>query len=85
MNAADIFGFLMVACFSVAYFPQAIKIIINKSAKDVSITEYAITSVGCLSALIYASLTNLTWWWAINQGSGILLCGWIIYLCHKYK
>ena len=44
-----ILGILM----SLGHFPQALKIIKNKSSKDVSLVTYVIFTVGCYAWLIY--------------------------------
>ena len=51
---ATIAGIIM----SVGYFPQAIKIIKKKSAKEISLTTYLIFSVGILIWLFYGISIN---------------------------
>lgn len=74
----------MFLSFTLCYIPQIIKIYKNKSAENVSIFCYLLTSSGCLSGLIYIVNTSFDFWIFLNQLLGLSLSVWTMYLCYKY-
>jgi MtN3 and saliva related transmembrane protein len=58
MNNFEYIGFIAGFCTTIAFIPQAIKIIKTKSTKDISLPMYIIYSIGLIMWLTYGYLNN---------------------------
>lgn len=77
---ATTFGSLM----SVAHFPQAYKIWLRKSSKDVSLLAYTIFSLGTIVWLVYGILlSDLPI--IISYSIGVFGCFSVVFLALKYR
>lgn len=75
-----VFGVLM----SIAHFPQAMKIIKRKSAKDISIITYSIFTVGAYVWAIYGILIN-EWPIIITYATACVGTTLVLLLILKYR
>ena len=67
-------GILLSVCFAIAYFPQIIRMIRNKSSKDVSLGMLILNLVGYSSGLIYITTNEIARFWVmVNYVSGICM------------
>ena len=67
-------GILLSVCFAIAYFPQIIRMIRNKSSKDVSLGMLILNLVGYSSGLIYVTTNEIARFWVVtNYTSGIIM------------
>lgn len=57
MELITIIGFTAAILTTVAFVPQAIKIIVNKNTKDISLGMYIILNMGIVCWLIYGIFT----------------------------
>ena len=65
-------GILLSVCFAIAYLPQIIRMIRNKSSKDVSLGMLILNLVGYCSGLVYITSNEIARFWVvINYSSGI--------------
>ena len=53
MNFEVITGYLAAVCTTIAFIPQALKIIKHKNTKDISIQMYIIFNIGIVLWLVY--------------------------------
>ena len=77
-SIGEFFGALMVLSFICCYIPQIIKMIKNKSSKDVSLLMIALTALGYSSGMVYMFCTEL------NYGIGLIMCVILTYCWFKY-
>ena len=73
-NIGEFFGALMVICFICCYIPQIVKMVRNKSSKDVSLLMIILTAGGYTSGMIYMLSTEFGIWWFLNYGIGLIMC-----------
>ncbi len=67
-------GILLSVCFAIAYFPQIIRMIRNKSSKDVSLGMLILNLVGYSSGLLYVTSNDIARFWVVvNYTSGIVM------------
>ena len=67
-------GILLSVCFAIAYFPQIIRMIRNKSSKDVSLGMLILNLVGYSSGLLYVTSNEIARLWVmVNYTSGIVM------------
>lgn len=67
-------GVLLSVCFAIAYFPQIIRMIRNKSSRDVSLGMLILNLVGYSSGLIYVTSNEIAKFWVVvNYTSGIMM------------
>jgi uncharacterized protein with PQ loop repeat len=65
-------GILLSVCFAIAYLPQIIRMIRNKSSKDVSLGMLILNLVGYCSGLVYITSNEIARFWVVvNYSSGI--------------
>jgi len=63
---------LLSVCFAIAYLPQIIRMIRNKSSKDVSLGMMILNLVGYCSGLVYITSNEIARFWVVvNYSSGI--------------
>ena len=79
------FGFIMTFGFIFCYVPQIIKIIKNKSSKDISLIMYIMSVIAYISAIFYMFFVQFAPWLLVNYVSGIVLCGVIVFCYFRYK
>ena len=83
-SIGEFFGALMVLSFICCYIPQIIKMIKNKSSKDVSLLMIALTALGYTSGLVYMFSTEFGIWWFLNYVIGLIMCTILTYCWFKY-
>jgi len=78
-------GILLSVCFAIAYFPQIIRMIRNKSSKDVSLGMLILNLVGYCSGLVYITSNEIARFWVvINYSSGICMTIMTIFFWKYY-
>jgi|TARA_R100000278_G_scaffold118982_1_gene100051 uncharacterized protein with PQ loop repeat len=83
-SIGEFFGALMVLSFICCYIPQIIKMIKNKSSKDVSLLMIALTALGYSSGMVYMFCTEFGIWWFLNYGIGLIMCVILTFCWFKY-
>ena len=79
-------GLVYTFCFSTCIWPQIIKSIRTKKVEDVSISLFALSIVGYISAISYTILrVGFDFWWLINYGLSLLSAIVMLGVWFKYK
>ena len=70
----NILGIILSVSFSVAYFPQILKMIKRKKSDDVSLIMLIINGLGYLCGLGYVLMKGLdAFWLTFNYSSGFIM------------
>ena len=70
----SIFGMVLSVSFSVAYIPQIVRMIKNKSSKDVSLIMLLINALGYYCGLGYVLIKEVNaFWLTFNYTSGFIM------------
>ena len=81
----EIAGMLMTFCFMFCYIPQIVKIIRNKSSRDVSLALVVMSLCGYISGMVYLFLSSFGIWWFVNYCTGLVMCSILIWAWFKYR
>ena len=79
------FGIILAVSFSIAYLPQIVKMVKNKSSDDVSLIMLIINTIGYISGILYLAIGDAIGFWLwVNYSSGtamsvIAIGVWFIY------
>lgn len=84
MNWVTLIGFLAAACTTVAYLPQAIKVIRTRHTKDLSLIMYIVVTIGLLLWFIYGVFIT-DWPMILANGVTMLFTFTILVMKLKYK
>lgn len=76
---------IVTLCTFFSYLPQAIKIIKNKVASDLSITSWGLWALSSLAYLLYAFICSNEFMLKISTLVEFLFCLFILFLTIKYK
>ena len=79
-----IIGSLMTFCYTVCYFPQIIKTVKTKQAKDLSVEWIALALCGHVFGIVYASFSANNLWLYVSYIAGVCCTTTLLILCKKY-
>ena len=80
MLSSDLVGFTAAFCTTIAFLPQAIKVIRTRDTSSLSLAMYAIFTLGVALWLAYGIIKND---WVIIMASVITLLLAVVILCTK--
>jgi MtN3 and saliva related transmembrane protein len=84
LGLIDAIGFAAGACGIVGFIPQAIKIARDKDAEEVSVTMYAVTTVGFVLWVTFGILQK-SWPIICSNGLMLVLAATILVLTLRYR
>jgi MtN3 and saliva related transmembrane protein len=84
LGLIDVIGFAAGACGIVGFIPQLIKIARDKDAKEVSLTMYAVTTIGFVLWVAYGVLQG-SWPVIVANSVMLVLAGTILVLTLRYR
>lgn len=84
MNWVSLLGYLAAGCTTIAYLPQALKIIKTKQTKDLSLLMYFVVTTGLFLWFMYGVFIH-DWPMILANGITMLLTFTILILKIRYK
>jgi MtN3 and saliva related transmembrane protein len=84
MNSTDIIGYLAAACTTLAFIPQALKVLRTKDTSAISLTMYSVFTFGVATWLAFGVLKS-EWPIIIANGITLILAAMILVYKIKYR